>query len=185
MDIIKPATYVLSYIVTLLIGWLLGRFLKTRGKIRCDLVKWEIGFHKPNGQGGFEPCIYKEAESSFYGIELDFFNEKDVQTALKNICVIFESAKKIRIRIAPKDYFHGDTNKSIINLPPRKLIRFGWSGIISGFQRNDLDNVINSKRAYFLGFLPNGRKIKKQIIKAPLINKLDKRFQKSIEISAD
>jgi hypothetical protein len=140
------------------------------------LAKWEIIFHKPDKQGGYVRCKYSEAESGHYTIELDFFNEKEVQTGLKNICVIFERSNKIKTKITPASDSFGDESRiGIIKLPSRELIRYGWFGIVGSSIYNDLENVMCSKKAYLIGYLPNGKKFKKKIIKQPLINLLNEK----------
>jgi len=66
-------------------------------------------------------------------------------------------------------------------LPSRELYHCGWHGNIKK-ESGELENVLKSNKAFFIGYLPKGEKIKILISKEPLCNRLDKRFRESIEI---
>jgi hypothetical protein len=174
--------YFLSYAATFFIAWFLGRYLKGRGKIRCTISELKIKFEKYQDKfTHFITCNYEEAESGSYNIKLGFFNEKDVQIALTNPSVIFErkNKKKVITTIKPET-FHFDITEGF-NLPSRELCHNGWHGNIKK-KSGELENVLKSNKAFFVGYLPNGKKVKILILKESLYNRLDERSREGIEI---
>jgi hypothetical protein len=185
MDINKSLPYlipIISSTATFIIAWFLGRYLKGRGKIRCKISELRIIFNKHKDEYPHSiSCIYEEAESGSYNIKLGFFNEKDVPTALTNPSIIFERKNKKKIVTAVKpENFHFNITEGF-NLPSRELHHDGWFGDIKK-ESGKLENVLKSNKAFFVGYLPNGRKVKRLILKEPLWNRLDERSIEGIEI---
>ncbi len=174
--------YFLSYAATFIIAWFLGRYLKGRGKIICTIPELRIIFKKHQDEYPHSiSCIYKEAESGSYNIKLGFFNEKDVPTALTNPSIIFErkNKKKVITTIKPENFYFEITEG--FNLPSRKLSHCSWHGSIKK-ESGELENVLKSNKAFFVGYLPNGKKVKILILKEQLWNRLDERSIEGIEI---
>jgi len=185
MNIKKLSPYlinIIGYIGTFIIAWFLGRYLKGRGKIRCPFSDLNIIFKKPHNKYPHSiSCMYKEAESGSYNIKLGFFNEKDVPTALTNPSLIFErkDKKKVITTIKPENFYFDI--KEGFNLPSRELYHNGWHGDIKK-ESGKLENVLKSNKTFFVGHLPNGKKVKILISKKPLWNQSDERFRERIEI---
>lgn len=180
MNLNNPLTYILISIALFLLYWFLKRFLKSRGKIRCTISELSIEFHEQIDKfGESKTCNFEKADVGFYNIKLDFFNEKDVQIALRNPSVIFErkDKKNFITQIRP----HND-NAEGIDLPSRKLIHYSWSGSIDNIF-GELDIAIKADKTFFVGYLPNGREVKKVILKEPLYNQLGERSRYSIKIN--
>lgn len=174
--------YFLSYVATFIIAWFLGRYLKGRGKIRCPTSKLGFIFKKHQDEYPHSiACIYKEAESGSYNIKLGFFNEKDVPTALTNPSLIFErkDKKKVITTVKPENFYFDI--KEGFNLPSRELCHNGWHGNIKK-ESGELENVLKSNKAFFVGYLPNGKKVKILILEEPLWNRLDESSIEGIEI---
>jgi len=180
--IIPISGYLLSYILTFLVAWFLGRYLKGRGKIRCPFSELNIIFKKHQDKYTHSiSCMYKEAESGSYNIKLGFFNEKDVPIALTNPSLIFErkDKKKVITTVKPENFYFDI--KEGFNLPSRELRHNGWHGDIKK-ESGELENVLKSNKTFFVGCLPKGKKIKILISKEPLWNQSDERFKERIEI---
>lgn len=181
MDLKKSLPYLIP-IATFLVIWLLNRYLKGRGKIRCPTCELGIIFKKPHNKYPHSiSCIYEEAESGFYNIKLGFFNEKDVPTALTNPSLIFErkDKKKVITNVKPENFYFDI--KEGFNLPSRELYHNGWHGDIKK-ESGELENVLKSNKAFFIGHLPNGKKVKILILEEQLWNRLDKLSIEGIEI---
>ena len=185
MDLKKSLFYLIPIIIsiaTFLVVWFLRRYLKGRGKIRCKISELGIIFKKHQDEYPHSiACIYEEAESGSYNIKLGFFNEKDVPIALTNPSIIFErkNKKKIITTIKPET-FRFDITEGF-NLPSRELCHNGWHGNIKK-ESGELENVLKSNKAFFVGYLPNGNKEKILILEEPLWNRLDKLSREGIEI---
>lgn len=185
MDLKKSLPYLIPIIIsiaTFLVVWFLRRYLKGRGKIRCPISELRIIFKKHHNKYPHSiACIYEEAESGSYNIKLGFFNEKDVPIALTNPSVIFErkNKKKIVTTIKPENFYFDITEG--FNLPSRKLSHCGWHGNIKK-ESGELENVLKSNKAFFVGYLANGKKEKILILEEPLWNRLDERSIEGIEI---
>lgn len=185
MDFKKLSPYlinIIGYIGAFFIAWFLGRYLKGRGKIRCPTSELGIIFKKHQDEYPHSiACIYEEAESGSYNIKLGFFNEKDVTTAIMNPSVIFErkNKKKVITTIKPET-FRFDIAEGF-NLPSRELCHNGWHGNIKK-ESGELENVLKSNKAFFVGHLPNRKKVKILILEEPLWNRLDERSIEGIEI---
>lgn len=173
-------SHLLVSVALITISFFLGRFLKGRGKIRIGLIKWRLIFGKPDGMGGSMNCDYEGAEHGRYWIELDFFNEKDIQTAIKKPSILFKG-KKGKIKYEKIISHQQESIEPIegINLLPRKLVNYGWHGYL---KQENLAIIMNSDKVYFWGYLPNGKKIKKLIIKEPLYSLLKDYYRESVEI---
>jgi len=185
MDLKKSFPYLiyfLSYATTFIIAWFLGRYLKGRGKIRCTISELRIRFQKHHKEYPHSiTCNYEEAESGSYNIELGFFNEKDVQIAIRNPSVIFErkNKKKVITAIKPENFEFAIPKG--FNLPSRELFHCSWFGNIEK-ESGKLENVLKSNKAFFMGYLPNGKKVKILILKEFLYSHLGDYFRESIEI---
>jgi len=170
----------------LIFGWYLRRFLQEKGKIRCKIALFHIDFRTFTDKWGeFKSCQLAEAETGFYTIELDFFSEKDNQIAITKPSLVFKikNGKKYDIPVSPhyNDFEHNGV-KGGFNLPSRKLTRISWMGHIDNKMTGDLEKIINSKKAVFVGYLPNGKKVKKVILTRPIKGSLSSYFPESIEI---
>jgi len=173
---------IISSILTFLAIWYLRKYLKGRGKIRCKITKLKIIFKKHKDEYPHSiSCIYDEAESRSYNIKLGFFNEKDIPTALTNPSIIFErkNKKKIVTTIKPENFYF-DFSEGF-SLPSKELCHNGWHGNIKK-ESGKLENVLKSNKAFFVGYLPNGRKVKRLILKERLWNRLDKHSIEGIVI---
>ncbi len=185
MDLIKFLPYVITIIgsiLTFLAIWYLRRYLKGRGKIRCPTSELRIIFKKHQDEYPHSiSCIYDEAESGSYTIKVGFFNEKDISTALTNPSIIFErkNKKKIVTTIKPENFYFEITEG--FNLPSKELYHNGWHGDIKK-ESGELENVLKSDKAFFVGYLPNRKKVKILILEEPLWNRLDKHSIEGIEI---
>ena len=182
MNLNNPLIYLINFVVIFVIGFFLGRFLKERGKIRCPIFELEIRFEKHHNKYPHSvTCNYEEAESGSYNIKLGFFNEKDVQIALTNPSVIFErkNKKKIFTTVKP-EVFHFDITEGF-NLPPRELYHCGWHGKIKK-ESGELENVLKSNKVFFIGYLPNGNKVKILILKELLYSPLKDSYGESVKI---
>jgi len=182
MNLNNPLIYLINFVIIFVIGFFLGRFLKGRGKIRCPISELGIIFKKHQDEYPHSiACIYEEAESGSYNIKLGFFNEKDVPIALTNPSVIFErkNKKKVVTTIEPENFCFDITEG--FNLPSRELCHNGWHGNIKK-ESGELENALKSDKAFFVGYLPNGKKVKILILEEPLWNLLDEHSIEGIEI---
>jgi len=174
---------IIAGIVVLIIHWIVKRITKGRGQIRCKLAYCRIEFGKERDKWGeWKRSNYEDAEFGEYCFELDFFNEKDTQIALRNPKLMFW--KKNKKKHSTVLEFLDKESEAIrrINLPPRKLVTYGGgTGMISW--RDDLEIIINSKNTYFVAELPNGKEIKIVLSEQPLYNFIFEDFPDLIEIT--
>jgi hypothetical protein len=91
------------------------------------------------------------------------------------------SAKvSLRAKRGKPENFYFDITEGF-NLPSSQLVHHGWHGDIKK-ESGKLENVLNSNKAFFGGYLPNRKKAKILILEEPLWNRLDERSIEGIAL---
>lgn len=154
-------TAIISSIVSGIIVWFVTRFLKGRGKIRCEISDWKLNLLRQNERGSFRVCSSNEAAMAEYSLQLQFFNEKELQTGLRNISLVFQKKRNKLLEIHPKQLSGSEYQiVDVINLPSREFISVKLRGTI---QKPSLSELIKSDIVYFVGYLPNGKALKSYV----------------------
>jgi hypothetical protein len=171
-------------ILVLVAHWLVKKIIKSRGKIRCHLAYCRVEFIKEIDEWGeVKKFNYDKAKLGEYCFEIDLFNEKDMQVAIRNPKITFGKMNKLKKKISLPIIKKGKNEEiTRINLPPRELLHCG-GGKSRIHCRNDLEIVVMSNKINFEGQLPNGKNIRVSLLTEPFYNFLDKDFRDVIEIT--
>lgn len=110
-----------------------------------------------------------QATSARYSFSIKFFNEKDVDTGLRDLAVEFRWKDRRKTTDRPWDSsatrVRGGITTServeVLNLPSRKWLSLSLHGIIG---EEDARNMQNCKRVMLVGYFPTGRAFEKQIL---------------------
>jgi hypothetical protein len=113
--------------------------------------------------GGSAPCSYEEATHVGYTVSLDFFNEKEKPTVIRNPFVIFEKKNKTVSKKITTHFLEGNN----IPLPSNKPVAYNMHGTLREDELSDYWVIMGSTRAYFKGSFPNKKKIKILISRNP------------------
>jgi hypothetical protein len=117
-----------------LIGTLLGvclglfgdRYLRHRGKVHCQVDDFRGAGH--GGEAGAAPFRVDQS------IQVHFFNEKEVDTGLSEITVVFvfESGEEVVLEPATRGYETSTSPRGVINLPSKTWASVNIKGYFYG-----------------------------------------------------
>lgn len=155
-------------IVGIFLGLLTERYLQRRGKLRCITDGWQLTFLGPDGEGGIGSVERCAATSARYSLGVRFFNEKDVDTGLRDLCVEFRWKDGRKTADRPWDSSKtrvqgGITNSErveVLNLPSRAWLSLNLRGSLGG---DDARSIRECRRVMLVGRFPTGRIFEEQI----------------------
>jgi hypothetical protein len=116
-----------------LLGVALGligeRYLRHRGKVHCQVAGFGAGAHR---RGAPSAPPFKVEQT----IHVHFFNEKEVDTGLSGITVVFmfESREEVALGPATRGYETSTSPRGVINLPSKTWVSVDIKGDFYGTQ---------------------------------------------------
>ncbi len=139
----------LGSLLGVIVGLFGERYIRQRGKVRCDdIVAW-TGEENPS-PGAPEVRHF----------EVSFYNEKDVALALWDIHmeVVPEDGDPERVGIR----FSGEAGEwvSVLNLPPRVAVSRGMQVTAGGAT---LEKIWHAGQLRFVGIIPGGEEFSKEL----------------------
>jgi hypothetical protein len=147
-----------SAATTTLIGTLLGvglglfgdRYLRHRGKVHCQVADFGASTHR---RGAPSAPPFKVEQT----IHVHFFNEKEVDTGLSGITVVFvfESREEVALGPATRGYETSTSPRGVINLPSKTWESVDIKGDFYGPQAKLLDQE-KPKAVYVKATFPGG-----------------------------
>ncbi len=182
-------------------GQVVARLLREWGDVRVKVHAWEVIYPEGVNSGGTrtvhvavpgyspyhkDPDQYQVVTAS-YSLSLELFNEKDLDTALQDVGVIFYKGQKVaaegdllakdaprrglslgeRLRREPRDSSWPRRAEELLEAPPttvdlpsRRTTRLTLSGEIGGTAGLE---VMRSSRAALKASFPNGKTFVKEI----------------------
>jgi hypothetical protein len=145
---------------TTLIGTLLGvglglfgdRYLRHRGKVHCQVA--EADFGAAAHRRGLPSAPPFKVEQT---IHVHFFNEKEVDTGLSGIAVVFvfENREEVVLEPATRGYETSTSPRGVINLPSKTWVSVDIKGDFYGPQAALL-NQEKPKAIYIKATFPGG-----------------------------
>lgn len=155
-------------IVGIFLGLFTERYLQRRGKVRCVPNGWQLTFRGPDGEGGIGLVERSASTSARYSFAVTFFNEKDVDTGLRDICVEFRWKDGRKTTDRPWDSSKARVQSGIttservevLNLPSREWLSLSLHGNIDG---EDAREIPQCRRVMLVGHYPTGRTFEQKI----------------------
>ncbi len=155
-------------IVGIFLGLFTERYLQRRGKLRCVPEGWELAFRARDGFGKMAPVEPSEVTTARYSFGVKFFNEKDVDTGLRDLCVEFRWKNGRKTTDQPWDSskagVRGSASAServeVLNLPSREWLSLNLHGSIAS---EDARDIAECRRVMLVGRFPTGRTFEKEI----------------------
>jgi hypothetical protein len=155
-------------IVGIFLGLFAERYLQRRGKLRCVPDGWQLTFRGPDGEGGIGLVERYASTSARYSFGVKFFNEKDVDTGLRDLHVEFRWKDGRTTTVRPWNSaatrVQGGITTServeVLNLPSREWHSMSLHGTIDG---EEARNIPECRRVMLVGHFPTGRTFEKQI----------------------
>ena len=105
---------IVGVVIGVVLGLLGDRWFRYRGKVYCQVEGFSGAVHS-GGKGALSPYVVVQS------IQVHFFNEKEVDTGLSELTVVFvfESGEEVVLGPATGAYETSTSPRGIINLPSK------------------------------------------------------------------
>jgi hypothetical protein len=150
-------------------GVVVERFLRRYGKLRSEVRGWRVNFQAPDGQGSFTfdgpyegipPDRPGYAQCRF---RVSFYNEKDVDTGLRDVYVLFSWPGGVTEEIPPVSLANQLSVEEIpvLNLPPRRWV---WWDMQANISNEEGKRVSELERVVLRGYFPGGKLFEQVVV---------------------
>lgn len=151
-----------------LLGQIALRALRQRGEVRCEIRGWRVVPLVPNGPGGYRHTDPSEEVTNHVGpargyFRVYFFNEKDVDTALLDVGIVFFWKGGVTASVPVLEGGSEQltfTEVPVLDLPSRKAI---WKDMIVCVTNEEGKRVSEVERVELRGYFPNGKLFREEI----------------------
>ena len=118
---------IVGVVIGVVLGLLGDRYLRHRGKVHCQVE----GFDAPTSRRGAASAPHLKVEQT---VHVHFFNEKEVDTGLSGITVVFvfESGDEVVLGPATRGYETSTRPRGVINLPSKTWASVDIKGAFYG-----------------------------------------------------
>jgi hypothetical protein len=149
-NLIPTGLAVAGTLLGVCLGLVGDRYLRHRGKVHCQVAGSGPSAHR-RGPASAPPFKVEQA------IHVHFFNEKEVDTGLSEITVVFvfESREEVALGPATRGYETSTSPRGVINLPSKSWESVDIKGDFYGPQAKILDQE-KPKAVYVKATFPGG-----------------------------
>lgn len=162
-------------IVGVLVGLFAERVLQRYGKLRCEIGELRLSGEQSPAEYvtvtglPIPPSVIEQVRFMTYSFTVKLFNEKDVNSGLRDVAIVFHLSDGRRmVRTSPdlstrRQVEEGTVTEplEVINLPSRQWVSLDLFGTISA----DMEFLAQAERAEFRGYFPTGRVFRREIDK--------------------
>lgn len=166
------ANLVVGFLSGGIAGALVGYVLRRLGRVTCVVSEWRPEYFRDKqasegNRAEKERCKPEEADFYQFSVLLDFFNTKDVDTALRGLCVAYALEDGERIGVSPlftskraARAYKEDDRVTTINLPPNSLVSKKLYGLGNATMTK---HVAEKGRIEVFGYYPNKKEFRHRI----------------------
>ena len=122
----RDATLIAATLLGAGLGLFGDRWLRHRGGVHCQVERFDIAPH--GGAAGAAPLRVDQS------IQVHFFNEKEVDTGLSELTVVFvfESGEEVLLEPATRGYRTSTSPRGVFNLPSKTWASVNIEGYFIG-----------------------------------------------------
>jgi hypothetical protein len=164
------------------LGLFADRLLQRYGKVRCEMdpIEFTIGYGKKGGTDFSSLPVpfdllpgpeYTDQYGSRSGPPLSFrltvklFNEKEVKTGLRDVCVVFEGEETVECIMKDRATWRSHSASTmdeleVVNLPSREWVTYN---LTSNMGLENAAKLTRATQGHFQGYFPDGRLYRKRV----------------------